>query len=424
MNGVSLLLTLTLFGALVDLQWPTFRGPDGQGIVPQIGERELPMTWSEEENVAWKTAIHGKGWSTPVVWGNQVWLTTATEDGIEMSAICIDRTTGDILYDNVVLRNESPESLGNPVNSYASCSPAIEDGRVYIHFGSYGTLCLDTQTFETLWKRTDLPCRHFRGPASSVILWEDTLILTMDGVDVQYLVALDKATGDIVWRTDRTTDFKDLDENGMPTAEGDFRKAYTTPVITEWDNEPVMLSSGARAAFAYDPRDGNELWTVTYNGFSNASMPVVHDGMAFLNTGYGKANLLGVRMGGAGNVDSSHLVWEQIQSIPLRSSPVVVNGRLYMVTDNGVASCIDPETGDIIWRERLGGQYSGSPVAFGELIYFSDENGKTHIVKADESLNIVKTNTLDDGMLASPAVAGNELYLRTKTHLYRIETLP
>ncbi|MBP8910255.1 MAG: PQQ-binding-like beta-propeller repeat protein, partial [Phycisphaerae bacterium] len=309
------LLVLLLSGKALFAQdaWPQFRGPTGDGLATAVvGSRirGLPVRWSETENVVWKTAIPHMGWSTPVVMDGQVWLTTATSDGHEFFAICVDAPTGAIRFHEKLFHADHPEPLGNPMNSYASPSPTMEPGRVYVHFGSYGTACLDTKTFEVLWKRDDLPCRHYRGPGSSVILFEDLLILTMDGVDVQYVVALDKATGRTVWKTDRTAAWDDLDEDGKPRSEGDLRKAYSTPLVVDVQGTQRMLTVGAKAVYGYDPRTGEELWKVNTPGFSGAASPVYGQGLAFMITGFGKTELLAIRPDGRGDVTDTHVVWK------------------------------------------------------------------------------------------------------------------
>ena len=216
--------------------WPEYRGPWADGHVAAPGDPKpigLPLTWSEVEHVKWKTPIPEHGWSTPVILGGQIWLTTATEEGRDFFAICVDVDTGKILFNEKLFHCDTPEVLGNSVNCYASPSPVIEPGRVFVHFGSYGTACLDTKDFRVRWKRADLPCHHFRGPGSSLVLFQDLLILTMDGIDVQYLVALDKQTGRTVWKTDRTADWNDLLPDGQPARAGDLRKAYSTPLCIE-----------------------------------------------------------------------------------------------------------------------------------------------------------------------------------------------
>lgn len=390
--------------------WPSFRGPRGDGT---SDASELPREWGEGRNVRWKTAIHGRGWSTPAVRDGRIWLTTAAEDGRVLSALSVDRETGRVLHDLRIFEVESPQPLGNPVNSYASPSPALDEARAYVHFGSYGTASLDAGTGRTLWTRRDLPCDHFRGPGSSPVLFGDLLILTFDGFDVQYLAALDRRTGETVWRTPRSFDFGDMD--------GDLRKAYSTPAFFETDGVPSMVSSGAKATYAYDPRTGRELWRVRYDGFSNASMPVRAGGIILVNTGFGKADLLAVRPGGAGDVTETHVVWSCTQGVPLKPSPIVAGGRVYLFGDSGIATCIDAATGAIVWKERLGGSFSASPILGAGRIYVPDEEGTTTVIRPGERCEILARNRLDAGCMASPATSGRSIILRTRTHLYRIE---
>jgi outer membrane protein assembly factor BamB len=399
--------------------WPEFRGPTGDG---QSAAASLPLTWSETQNVRWKTPLHGRGWSTPVVWGRQVWLTTATEDGRQMYVVCVDRDTGKILLDRELFQNPNPEPLGNDVNSYASPSPTIEDGRVYVHFGSYGTACLDTHTFETLWTRRDLPCRHYRGPSSSPILFENLLLLTFDGAEYQYVAALNKQTGKNVWKTDRSADWGDLDANGRVIGNGDYRKAHSTPLITTINGRPEMVSAGAKAAYGYDPRSGKELWKVAHRGFSASFRPVIGYGMAYIPTGYGHADLLAVRLGGVGNVTHSHVVWRYSRNVPSKPSPLLIGDLLYLLEDSGVVTCLEAKTGTEVWKERIDGHFSASPVCVEGRIYCFSEEGKTTVLKPGRSFKVVAESRLKDGFMASPAIAGSAFFLRTKTHLYRIES--
>lgn len=390
--------------------WPEFRGPAGDGSTDAIG---LPLRFGETENVAWKTPIHGRGWSTPVIWGTQIWLTTATADGHDMFAIAVDRDSGKVLHDLKLFHNETPEPLGVQVNCYASPSAAIEAGRVFVHFGSYGTACLETPSGKVLWQRRDLPCRHFRGPGSSVILHGDLLILTMDGFDVQYVCALDKATGKTVWKTDRSFAFGDMD--------GDFRKAYSTPFLARTDSGLQLLSCGAKAAYAYDPNTGRELWRVRYDGFSNAARPLFTQGLALINTGFSKADLWAVRVDGSGDVTDTHIVWRAKHSIPTTPSPVVSGDHIYQIADSGIASCTEARTGKQVWSQRLSGKYWASPLLAGDRIYLCGEDGKTTVIAAQGEYKELAVNSLDGEFMASPAVAGKALFLRTKTHLYRLE---
>lgn len=414
--------------------WPEFRGPHGNGhaLADRSAEpADLPLTWSETENVGWKTPIPHRGWSTPVIMNDQVWLTTATEDGHDFFAICIDAESGEILHNKKLFHCDKPEPLGNNVNCYASPSPAIEPGRVYVHFGSYGTACLDTASGEVLWQRDDLPCRHYRGPASSVVLFEDLVILTMDGADLQYVVALDKATGETVWKTDRDVVWNDENITGEYAKyahlarDGDFRKAHSTPlVVTASDGRPQLLSAGAKAAFGYDPRTGREIWRILHDDWSVAPRPLYGAGTAYLVTGLMHPELWAVRTDGTGDVTETHVTWRLKTRVPKTASPLLIAGLIYMVNDDGVANCIDAATSDVVWSKRLGGRFAASPIFANDRIYFCDQDGQTTVLKPGREYEVVATNTLADGCMASPAVADGALFLRTRSHLYRIENSP
>jgi len=497
------LLAVGLIGnaGLLHADWPDFRGPGFQGQVARsIGANSasLPLHWSETNNVTWKIPLPHQGWSTPVIQGNQIWLTTASEDGHDFYAVCVAADSGRILFNERIFHSAMPEPLGNRLNSYASCSPVIEAGRVYVHFGSYGTAGLDTETFKVIWKRDDLPCRHYRGPGSSPVLFQQgeispnpssryeptpnpsqegngfanasglapllggagggsaqgkqtslpenqipspqpsprlggarengpgrgLLILTMDGVDVQYLVALDKYTGKTAWKTERTANWNDLEADGTPRADGDFRKAYSTPLIVNFDGQKQMLSLGSKAAYSYDPATGREIWRLNHPSFSGASRPVFDGTNAFIATGHGNGEIICVRLGGQGDITDTHVVWRKNRGFPRMPSPLLARGLLFMVSDSGIASCLDARTGEQQWQERLGGDYAASLLGAGDRVYFFGQDGKATVVKAARSFEVLATNKLPVGFMASPAVAGRALILRTKTHLYRIEANP
>lgn len=408
--------------------WPQFRGPnnDGHSLTPILEmETSIPVEFSEEKNVKWKTPIHDKGWSTPVIWDDQIWLTTATEDGHELYALCIDRASGRILFDHLLFYIEAPRPLGNDVNTYASSSPVIEAGRVYIHFGSYGTACIDTQSYEILWRRQDIPCNHFRGPASSPVIFKDKLILTFDGADLQYQIALDKKTGKTVWKTDRNSNFKDLDHEGKPKRDGDFRKAFSTPLIVTIKDQPRMLISSSYNAFCYDPRTGNELWRIDHDCYSNASMALFGHGLFYVTTGRGSPEMLAVKPGGEGNItkSKSFIKWRFKKGLPTMVSPILVEDLIYFVNNGGVISCLEAKTGELVWKDRLKGQYYASPVYTDHKLFFCNVSGDITILKPGKTFEILHVNQLNDGFMSSPAVSGSELYLRTKSQLYRIEQM-
>jgi outer membrane protein assembly factor BamB len=399
--------------------WPDFRGPTGDG---QSGASGVPLTWSETQNVKWKLPIHGQAWSSPVVWGNQVWVTTAPPAGHELSALCVDRVTGRVLLDRVIFQNAELEERGSghEANSYASPTPVIEAGRVYLHYGKYGTACVDTRTFKTLWQRRDLLCTHSAGPGSSPVLFKNLLILTYDGIDVQYLAALDTKTGKTVWKTDRSVDWQVLDPPGK-TPDVQQRKAFSTPYLTTWGGKPVLISSGAKATCGYDPATGTELWKVTYKGFSNAARPIVHDGIAYINTGYGRAELYAVRLGGQGDITTSHVIWKLTKNVPLNPSPLLVDGLIYLISGGGILTCVDAKTGAEVWQERVDGPFSASPIYVDGHVFLFNESGRAVVIEPGRVFKKVAENQLENGLMGSPAVVGRALIVRTKTHLYCLE---
>jgi outer membrane protein assembly factor BamB len=411
--------------------WPQFRGPKGDG---HSAARGLPLHWSETNNVKWKTPIHGRSWSSPVIWGNQIWLTTATDDGRQLFAVCVDRDSGKIVRDLQVFQVEKQPDI-RKYNTYASPTPVIEEGRVYVTFGAPGTACLDTKSGRILWERRDLECNHFRGPGSSVILYGDLLFMNFDGSDHQFLIALDKKTGQTAWRKERSIDYKDLDSEGKPQADGDFRKAFSTPHVAVIDGKPVLITQGAKAAYGHEPLTGQEYWRVEERtSHSGSARPVAGLGMIFLNTGWSTGQILALRPGWNGEVLDANttaegsgngqlqLVWKSRKSVPRKPSMLLVNDLLFgILDDGGMASCLEAKTGKEIWRERIGGNYSASPLLAEGRIYLLSDDGKGTIIEAGREFRKLAENKLDDGCMASPAVAGEALFVRTRTHLYRIE---
>ncbi len=406
--GLVFLTLATTTQTLVAENWPAFRGPRGDGITNATG---VPVEWNETKNLVWKTAIHGRGWSSPVVWEDQIWLTTATEDGKKQSAICVDASTGDILHDLVVFENEEPRFC-HPSNSYASCTPTIEDGRLYVHFGSYGTAAIDTVTGKKLWERRDLECDHFRAPASSPILFEDVLVVAYDGFDVQYVVGFDKHTGETRWRTPRNIDYN--------TDNGDRKKAYATGLVIEVAGQPQIILPSATATVAYEPLTGKEIWRVRHGGMNAACRPIYGHGLLYITAGDGGTSLVAVRPDGKGDVTDTHIVWSSGKSVPKRSSLILKDDLLFMTNDSGVISCRDAKTGDVHWMKRLEGEYWASPMLAEGRLYFSSKTGLNPVVAASSEYELITENQLDDGFNASPAVIGSDFILRTFTHLYRV----
>jgi outer membrane protein assembly factor BamB len=408
--------------------WHQFRGPDGDGIARHS---KPPLEWSDTTHIRWKTPIHGRGWASPVLWGERIWIATATEDGRELSLVTVDGKTGAVERDQKLFDVAAPQFC-HKFNSYASPTPAVEPGRVYVTFGSPGTAALDAETGKVLWERRDFVCNHYRGAGSSPIVYGDLLILHFDGSDHQFLVALNKKTGETVWRVNRSVDFQDLGPDGKPTMEGDLRKAYATPHVTDIDGVTTLLSQGAKAFYAYDPKTGAELWRIDERqNHSGSTRPLYGLGMVFFPSGFSQGQLLAVRPGKQGESldanaaasDATQLsvVWKSKRSIPKKPSLLLHDGLIFGIEDGGVATCWDAKTGDIVWNERIGGNHSASPLLADGRIYFFSEEGKTAVVAASRDFKKLAENTLGDGFMASPAVLGDDLILRSRTHLYRVQ---
>ncbi|MDZ7616248.1 MAG: PQQ-binding-like beta-propeller repeat protein [Patescibacteria group bacterium] len=390
--------------------WPEFRGPTGDG---HSDCRGVPVTWSETENVAWKTAIPGRGWSSPVIWRDQIWLTTATPDGKEMFAVCVDRETGEIVRNVKVFDVANPEPIA-AINSYASPTSVVEEGRVYHHYGTYGTACMDTATGQILWTRRDLNCDHHEGPGSSPILFGNLLIVHVDGRDVQYVVALDKLTGRTVWKTDRSVDYSPYSTNQ--------RKAYSTPQVITANGQTQLISPGPKAMMGYNPRTGEELWKVRYHGWSMVARPLFGHGLVFMVNDYDRPELLAVRPDGQGDVTDSHVAWAIRRGMPSQPSFLLIGDLRYLVNNGGIAYAIDAKTGEEIWRSRLDGDFSASPIYADGRIYFFSRDSVATVIEPGREFKKLAVNHLDgQQMLASPAVAGSALFVRSEGHLYRIE---
>ena len=387
--GLSFLLMASL---VFSEDWPQFRGPGGEG---HSTEKNLPLTWSETSNIAWKTLIPGRGWSSPAVANGRIWLTSEVDSGLHVYSL--DATSGKLLKDVTVFPKRDLGSQ-HAKNTHASPTPILEEGRVYVHFGSHGTAAL-TSDGEILWKAT-LTYEPMHGTGGSPVIYKDLLIFSCDGTDVQYVVALNKSTGKVKWKTNRKA-----------------YMAFSTPLLIQVDGKDQLVSPGAYRTVAYDPANGKELWSVAYGeGFSNVPRPVFGHGLIFLSSGFNRADLLAVKPGG-------EVVWKYGRSVSLTPSFLLVGDELYMVSDNGIATCFDAKTGTVRWQQRLGGTFSASPTYADGRIYFQDEDGQTVVIAPGKEFRKLATNQLDGQTLATLAISGGQIFLRTGTHLYAIRTL-
>ena len=373
LSGVLIILALSTVSTPAQENWPELRGPKRNG---HSAARRLPIVWSETNNVVWKTAI---------------------------------RDLGKIVHDVKVFDTEAPEHVAS-VNSYASPTAAIEAGRVYVHYGTYGTACLDTRDGKILWSRRDMNCDHHEGPGSSVMLHQNLLYFNVDGRDVQYVIALDKSNGKTVWKTNRSIDYTPFPTN--------CRKAFCTPIILEAGGRLQLFSPGAKAMISYDPRSGEELWKVQYNGWSMVPRPVFGHGLVFVITDYEKPELWAVRPDGRGDVTDTHVAWRVTKDMPRTASLLLVGDLLYMVNDDGYALCLEAQTGNQVWRERLKGKHSASPIYGAGRIYFFSEKNLSTVIEPGREFKVLAENQLEERVMATPAVTRDDIILRSKTHLY------
>lgn len=388
--------------------WTDYRGPEVNG---HCLSENIPVTWNDSTNVDWKTAIPGRGWSSPVILNNKIWLTTALADGKELYLLAIDATTGKV-EQNILLFELDSLQESHPLNSYASPTPALEKGRVYAHFGAYGTACVDTESGAVIWKRQDLHCEHEVGPGSSPLLYNHLLILTYDGTDVQFLVALDKESGKTVWKRNREIDFKELAVSN--------RKAFTTPIVGKLNGQEQLISVGPHIVAGYKPQSGERIWYAYFKGFSASSRPIIAEDKLFFNSGFGMSTAIALQLGGEGNI-TDDIVWINKKSTQARSSALYIDGLLYMINTGGQAKCLVAETGDELWSAHVGKQTSASPVYVGGNIYTFDEEGQTTIFKPGRDFQKVGENKIPDGFMASPAIVDDALYVRTISSLYKIK---
>jgi outer membrane protein assembly factor BamB len=422
------IILLVLWPCLtVRAEWPDRHGPSLDSHVDSADAKGLPTEWSETKNIAWKTPLHDEGHSSPVILDGKIWLTAATPDGKKQFVLGIDEATGKVLHDKLLFENEKVESLGGAqgFNNYAAPSCVLAPGAVFVHFGSYGTARLDAKTAAVVWQRRDLPCRHYRGPGSSPVLHGDRLILTFDGVDQQYTTVLDARTGKTLWRTDRSTDYGDLDKNGRPKRDGDMRKAYCTPAIVTLGDQVQILSVGSRAMQSYDLHTGKELWTLRHKNYNAGIRPLwlPKEGFAVINTGSRGGHLVAVKVDATtkGDITGSHVAWDRRKGNPRFAKAIYRDGLVFQITDLGVLSCIDAASGDEVWSGRARGNYRSSPVLAGEHLYFFSEQGRGTVLKAGRTFHEVAVNEVPEmGTTACPAVSKGSIFVRGRTHLYKI----
>lgn len=393
------------------INWTFYRGSNLNAVSTN---KNMPHIWSEQENITWKVSVHGSGSSSPVVFGDQIWITTADSAGKQLYAMCISYKTGQIVHDIKVFEPDSVVPI-HRLNTHATPTPAIEEGYVYVHFGSMGTACLETGSGKVVWRREDLKCEHVQGPASSPVIYKELLILHYEGVDIQYLVALDKKTGRTVWKSVRP---QELYVDQPPIA----RKAYITPIIINVDGRDLLISNGSEVCIAYDPLTGEEIWRMRYISDSTIAMPMYSNGYVIFTTGLlDPIRMLAIRPTGKGDITNTALVWEVKTNVPQINSPFVKDGLIYMIHERGTASCLDAESGKVIYTGKLSGEFYASPVCADNKIYYFSKKGIVYVVREGREFKLIAENKLDGEIMATPAVTGSSLLIRTNKALYRIE---
>ncbi len=397
--------------------WPRFRGPDGDGT---SAAKDVPVEWGPEKNVVWRTELAGEGWSSPVLLEGRVYLTAAVPpeeaegNARSLRVLCLDAKSGKVVW-NVEVFEQTAETAGriHPKNSYASPTPVTDGVRLFVHFGNQGTACLELDG-KVVWRNNELKYKHVHGSGPTPVLVGENLFVNCDGGNTQFVVAMSQKTGEIVWRKERRA------VEGKPFS-------FATAAVLEVDGKTQIVSPAAGQVEAYDPADGSVLWYVRYDGYSVIPKPVVAHGLVFLATSYDRPSFLAIDPTGSGDVTDTHLKWSFQRGAPHTPSPVVVGDEVYVVSDRGIATCADAKTGEVHWQERIGGNFSASTIAVTTgtpRVYFTDEAGKTTVVKAAKTFELLAENDLGERTLASPAIDDGTIYLRTSAALYRIGKSP
>ncbi|MDA0282392.1 MAG: PQQ-binding-like beta-propeller repeat protein [Planctomycetota bacterium] len=421
--------------AVADDGWPQFRGPGGQG---NASSSAIPLTWDLEQHLSWSANVPGKGYSSPIIQGNRVWVTTAVEfeptpeqkrqsleasrlepkdfarrqvaGRVSLRILCFDYSTGERIYETVVAEVESPEAI-HVGNSYASPTPVIVGNRVYAHFGVNGTACLDAETGDVLWRRS-IPVFYSVGAGSSPVVYGELLILVCDGIDKQFVIALDRNTGQTVWKADRPP---------KRAEDGQLQKAYSTPLVIHHEGQDQLIVPGAQWVVSYNPATGEEIWRVDHgDGFSTIPRPVYGNGLVYICTGYSQSQLLAIRVGGKGDVTSSHVVWKAQRQISRNPSPLLADELLFVISDNGICTCFDALTGTTHWQQRIAGNYSASPVLANGHVFVLSHEGTITAIPASRHQETLTTSHAPGELKASPAIVKSSVILRSGSQLYRI----
>ncbi len=419
-------------------QWTQFRGTASRGVTSVA----LPIEFGMNRGLVWRTEIPGQGWSSPVLADKRLWFTTAittpatpeqrearlgnvqmadtkeVAGTVQLKAICLDAETGAMVHNLDLATIDEPQPI-HPLNSYASPTPVFEDGKLYCHFGTYGTWCLNEADGEVIWNR-QLVIDHSVGPGGSPVLYQDLLLVVCDGIDKQFVTALDKLTGETRWTTPRPE---------MRATNGEFKKAYSTPLIIQVDGVEQAVVPGAQWIVSYEPKTGKEIWRVDHgSGFSISSTPIYtgdadKPGLVIFTTGYGQSETVAVDPRGQGDVTLSHIVWRTDRNAPAKPSPTFANGLVYLLDDSGILCCLNASDGESIYRKRVSGNYSASPLLAADYLYVASQEGVVTIIKAGEEFEEVAQSPLDARIMASPIPYGHDLIIRSEDSVMRFTAM-
>jgi len=405
------LVALSRPAAIHAEDWPEFRGPTGQGHV----RGTLPLQWGPNKNIAWKQPLPGNGWSSPVVVNGRIYLTTAApaaaagkESDLSVRTLCLDAASGKTLWDTEVFQQNGKSAPRiHAKNSHASPTPLCDGKVLYVHFGHQGTACLDLDG-KVLWRNTDLKYAPVHGNGGTPILVDNLLVFSIDGSDKQVVVALDRASGKVVWQTDRRS-------------KATKKFSFSTPLLITVGDQKQIISPASDMVCAYEPKEGKELWRVRYDGYSVIPRPVFGHGLLFVCSGYNRPSLYAIKPDGKGDVTDTHVAWTTNRNVPHTASPLLVGDELYMVSDAGMASCLNARTGEVYWQERTGSNYSASPIFADGRVYLLSEDGKTVVFKASKKYEELARSSINERTLASFAAVDGVLFIRGDKHLYRVQ---
>ncbi|MEZ6048260.1 MAG: PQQ-binding-like beta-propeller repeat protein [Planctomycetaceae bacterium] len=392
--------------------WPQFRGPEGNG---HSSARNLPETWSEKKNVAWKIPIPGDGWSSPILWEGRLYLTSAVGNGEQTSrerslrTMCIDAKSGEEIWNIEVFHQTEDRAFNiHGKNSHASGTPITDGERLYVHFGPQGTACL-TMDGEEIWKNQELYYDPRHGTGSSPVIVDDLLVFNCDGYEIAEVVALDRFTGKLRWKTSR------------PPHDNMQKFAFCTPIVIEVRGQKQIFSPGAYVAAAYAPEDGKELWRVSHPGYSVVPRPLYVHNHIFMATSFNESEMLMIDPTGKGDVTETHIKQRLTRGAPHTPSLLIVGENLYLFSDKGIASCVNALTGEEYWKKRIPGQYSSSPIYADGKIYIPNETGLVIVLEEGRTYKKVAFNGMKERVFASPLPLDGALIIRGEEHLFRIE---